>query len=65
MVDRGPRMLAAVETSTSAISLQWAPVSCTVISPVAVAVEYILNYQLQMQQVSVVCGAEFGASGGL
>ncbi|KAL4434999.1 hypothetical protein ABPG77_003824 [Micractinium sp. CCAP 211/92] len=57
VVDRGPGMLAAVETSTSAISLQWAPVSCTVISPRAVAVEYILNYQLQMQQVDEKSGA--------
>jgi hypothetical protein len=40
-----------VQTSTSALSLQWAPVSCTLHSPVAVAVEYNINYELQMQQV--------------
>lgn len=46
-----------METSTSAISLQWSPVSCTVISQVPVAVEYVLNYQLQMQQVEEKSGA--------
>ena len=40
-----------MQTSTSALSLQWAPVSCTLHSPVAVAVEYNINYELQMQQV--------------
>ena len=51
VVDRAPDMLQAVETSTSAISLQWAPVSCTLQSPESVVVEWNLNYELQMQQV--------------
>ena len=50
VVDRAPGMLQAVETSTSAISLQWAPVSCTLQSPASVVVEWNLTYELQMQQ---------------
>lgn len=61
-VDRAPGKPAAVETSTSAISLQWSPVSCTVISQVPVAVEYVLNYQLQMQQVGGMRGPGLGRS---
>ena len=51
IVDKPPGSPQAVETSTTAISLQWAPVSCTVHSAVPVAIEYNINYELQMQQV--------------
>jgi hypothetical protein len=51
IADRAPGPPQAVQTSTSALSLQWAPVSCTLHSPMAVAVEYNINYELQMQQV--------------
>ena len=50
-MERPPGVPQAVETSTTAISLQWSPVVCAVHSPTAVAVEYMVNYELQMQQV--------------
>lgn len=51
VVDRPPGRPQPMETSTTAVSLQWAPVSCTTLSAVPVAVEFVINYQLQMQQV--------------
>lgn len=46
-----PGVPQAVETSTTAISLSWQPSVCAIHSQVSVAVEYIVHYELQMQQV--------------
>lgn len=58
VVDCAPGMPVAVEMQTTAISLQWAPVSCTLHSAEPVAAEYVVHYQLQMQQVGAArsCG---------
>jgi hypothetical protein len=51
VVSRPPGMPQPVDTSTTAVSLTWAPVVCSIQSPVPIAVEYVVQYDLQMQQV--------------
>lgn len=54
VVDRPPDQLMLMESATDAVSLQWAPVVCTVHSPpgsMPLPVEYTVHYELQMQQV--------------
>jgi hypothetical protein len=51
IVDRSPDPPVLLGVDSGSLSLQWTPVSATVQSKEMAVVEYVLTYELQMQQV--------------
>ena len=56
VVDAAPSQLAAVDTLTTAVSLQWAPVEARLVSTLPVSLQFQVNYELVMQQVRAAAG---------